>query len=324
MSGRSRSGPPDRALAPAAAWQVALALVAVYVVWGSTYLAIRIVVGELPPLLSASARFLFAGFILYVATIRTGDTAGDRPGRLEWRDAAIIGGFLLTGGNGLVSIGEVTIPSGITALLVATMPLWVAILGRFAFGIRLGGPALAGIAVGFVGVAILVWPESGAASLDPLGLACVLGAPLLWAVGSLYTRRAHLVRRPLVGTAMQMLCGGALLGVVAVILGEPARLDLARVTPDALIALAYLIGVGSLVGYTAFAWLLRVAPISLVSTYAYVNPVVAVLLGALVRAEPIGPRTLLAGAVIVSAVAIIVWARGREEEGHPAEIAETT
>jgi drug/metabolite transporter (DMT)-like permease len=146
---------------------------------------------------------------------------------------------------------------------------------------------------------------------------------VLWSLGSLYSRRAHHVSHPLLATAMQMLCGGLLLGVVAVALGEPFRFSLDALTPRALVAFVYLIAIGSLVGYTAYAWLLRVAPISLVSTYAYVNPVVAVFLGWLIEGERIEPRTVVAGAVIVVAVAIIVWARGREEAEHPEEVAET-
>ncbi len=314
----------DRALAPATGRQVVLALLALYLVWGSTYLGIRIVVGEIPPFLSAAVRFTLAGAILYALTFRSSRGTGGHPTRLEWRDAAIIGGCLLVGGNGLLSLAEVTVPSGIAALLVATVPLWIAVLGRFVFGVRLTGLTFGGIVLGFAGVALLVWPSGGVASFDPFGIACVLISPILWSIGSLYSRRAHLVRSPLAATAMHMLCGGAMLGLVGILLGEPARFDVAHVTPDAVVALVYLVAVGSLVGYTAYAWLLRVAPISLVATYAYVNPIVAVILGALVLAEPIEHRTLAAGAVIVVAVAIIVWARRREEAEHPEEIAETT
>ncbi len=297
--------------------QVAIALGVLYVVWGSTYLAIRVVVGTIPPFGSASVRFLIAGAILYLVAGRDAGGRLVRPGLAEWRDAAIIGGFLLVGGNGLVSLGETTVPSGIAALLIATMPIWVAILGRFLFASRLSRLTVFGIALGFVGVAILVWPTGDIGRIDPTGTAIVLCSPILWSIGSLYSRRARHPERPLVGVAMQMLLGGILLGLVAILTGEPGRLQPALVSTDSLVALGYLVVIGSLVGYTAYGWLLRVAPLSLIATYAYVNPIVAVLLGWAVLREPISPRTLVAGAVIVLAVAVIVWARGREPGAAP-------
>ena len=302
-----------------------MALLALYLVWGSTYLAIRVAVETIPPLTQSAVRFLIAGTILYLATIRTGDAAGDRPGRAEWRDAAIIGGLLLAGGNGLVSVGEQTIPSGIAALVIATLPLWVAILGRVFFGVLLTRTILAGTVIGFAGVAVLVGPAGGARNLDPFGVAVLLLSPVLWATGSLYSRTARVPRRPLVGTAMQMLAGSIVLFVLAVATGDVLRVDAAEISPASLAAVAYLVLVGSLVGYTAYVWLLRVAPISLVATYAFVNPVVAVILGWLILAEPLEPRTVVAGAIIVVAVAVIVRARGGEsrravpvDDGEPA------
>jgi drug/metabolite transporter (DMT)-like permease len=305
----SRAAP---ALTPASPVRVAIALVTVYLVWGSTYLAIRIVVESIPPLTGSAVRFLIAGSLLYAASIRTGDAAGDRPGRLEWRDAAIIGGLLLAGGNGLLAIGEQTVPSGIAALIIATLPLWVAILGRAFFGVVLTRTIVVGTIIGFAGVAVLVWPTGGSGGLDPFGVAVVLLSPVFWATGSLFSRNAHVPRRPLVGTAMQMLAGSAILFLLALVTGDLFRVHAAEITPASLAAVAYLILVGSLVGYTAYVWLLRVAPISLVATYAFVNPVIAVLLGWLVLAEPLAPRTLAAGAIIVVAVAVIVRARGGE------------
>lgn len=304
--------------------QVALALAALYVVWGSTYLAIRVAVGTIPPFTQGSIRFLIAGTILSVATSRR--RAGEpRPGRREWRDAAIVGGFLLLGGNGLVGLGETTVASGIAALLIATLPLWVAILGRLFFGLRISRSTLVGIGLGFAGVGALVWPTGGSAPVDLVGVAILLGSPILWAIGSLYSARAHLPARPLVGVGMQMLCGGAMLGVVAIVTGEVSRFRPAAVTPESVAALAYLVAVGSLIGFTAYAWLLRVAPLPLVATYAYVNPIVAVGLGALVLGEPVTPRTVLAGVIIIVAVAIIVWTRGREAvPPRPEEVVEAT
>jgi drug/metabolite transporter (DMT)-like permease len=311
------------ALAPASPVRIAVALVTLYIVWGSTYLAIRIAVESIPPLTQSAVRFLIAGAILYAATIRTGDASGDRPGRREWRDAAIIGGLLLAGGNGLVSIGEQTVPSGIAALIIATLPMWVAILGRLFFGVILTRTIVAGTVIGFAGVAVLVGPVGGSGGLDPFGVAVVLLSPVFWATGSLYTRTARVPRRPLVGTAMQMLAGSAVLFVLALVTGDIFRVHLAEVTTASLTAVGYLIVIGSLVGYTAYVWLLRVAPISLVSTYAFVNPVIAVLLGAIVLGEPLEPRTVAAGAIIVVAVAVIVRARaGESRRAVPDEIGE--
>lgn len=310
-------------LPPASPLRIAIALGALYVVWGSTYLAIRVLVETIPPLTGSAVRFLIAGSLLYAVTIRSGDASSDRPGRLEWRDAAIIGGLLLAGGNGLLAIGEQTVPSGIAALIIATLPLWVAILGRVFFGIVLTRTILVGIVIGVVGVAVLVWPTGGSGGLDPFGVMVVLLSPVFWATGSLFSRTAHHPRRPLVGTAMQMLAGSAVLFVLAVITGDVFRLRPAEITPASLAAIAYLILVGSLVGYTAYVWLLRVAPISLVATYAFVNPVVAVLLGWLILAEPLEPRTVAAGAIIVVAVAVIVRARGGESRrAVPEEVGE--
>jgi len=305
----SRAAP---VLAPASPVRVALALVTLYLVWGSTYLAIRIAVESIPPLTQSAVRFLIAGSLLYAVTFRSGDAAADRPGRLEWRDAAIIGGLLLAGGNGLLAVGEQTVPSGIAALIIATLPIWVAILGRVFFGVVLTRTIVVGTVIGFAGVAVLVWPAGGSGGFDPFGVAVILLSPVFWATGSLFSRIAHVPKRPLVGTAMQMLAGSAVLFVLAAATGELFRVRFAEITPASLAAVVYLIVVGSLVGYTTYVWLLRVAPISMVATYAYVNPVIAVLLGWLVLAEPLEPRTLLAGAIIVVAVAVIVRARGGE------------
>ena len=311
------------ALAPASPVRVAIALLTLYVVWGSTYLAIRILVESIPPLTGSAVRFLIAGSLLYAATIRRGDAAGDRPGRREWRDAAIIGGLLLAGGNGLLAVGEQTVPSGIAALIVATLPLWVAILGRAFFGVVLTRTIVAGTVIGFAGVAVLVWPSGGSVGLDPFGVAMVLLSPVFWATGSLFSRTARHPKRPLVGTAMQMLAGSAILFVLATVTGDLFRVRAGEITTASLAAVAYLVLVGSLVGYTAYVWLLRVAPISTVATYAYVNPVIAVLLGWLVLAEPLDPRTVLAGAIIVVAVAVIVRARrGESQVTVPEEVGE--
>jgi drug/metabolite transporter (DMT)-like permease len=299
--------PPERG----AIW---LGLLILYVVWGSTYLGIAIAVETIPPFLMAAVRFAIAGTVLMTWSIVRAGRSFVPPTRRQWRDTIIVGALLLGGGMGMVAFGEQTIPSGIAALLIAMMPVWVAIFGRAFLGERLPRIAGVGIVVGFVGVAVLVGPtilgQTGA--LDPLGLAAIIVSPIAWSLGSLYaSHRAVLPSQPLVATGAQMLAGGAVLAVMAGVTGEFGRFDAAAVSSDSIIAVAYLTVIGSLLAFTAYGWLLRVAPLPLIATYAYVNPVVAVILGALFRNEPIDARTLVAGAIIVGAVALIVTARGR-------------
>jgi drug/metabolite transporter (DMT)-like permease len=284
-----------------------------YVVWGSTYLGIRIAVETLPPFILAAARFGLAGLvILAVALVR-------RRGRLpfptwrEWRDMTIIGAALMVGGMGLVALGSQTVPSGITALLIAMMPLWVAVLGRIFFGERLPPIAMAGVALGLVGVGILVGPSSSAAeSFNPGGILVLLLSPFSWACGSLYSaHKARLPKDPLVATGGQMLAGAAILVTIAALKGEFVGFRPEAASAESIAAFLYLTFVGSLIAFTAYVWLLKVAPLPLISTYAYVNPVVAVILGAIVLREPITPRTLVAGTVIIFAVALIITARSR-------------
>ena len=294
--------------------QVWLGLLVLYFVWGSTYLGIAYAVETIPPFLMAAIRFALAGLVLLTWSIVRSRGEFVPPSRREWRDSAIVGAMLLGGGMGLVAWGEQTIPSGIAALIIALMPVWVAVLGRVFLGERLPGIAIAGIVIGFVGVGILVGPtiagESGA--LNPLGLLALLISPISWSAGSLFaSHRATLPKQPLVATGLQMVTGAAVLLVFALLTGEPARFDPAAVSRDSLVALAYLTIIGSLLAFTVYGWLLRVAPLPFIATYAYVNPVVAVILGTVVREEPLDPRTLVAGAVIVGAVALIVTARSR-------------
>jgi drug/metabolite transporter (DMT)-like permease len=289
-------------------------LAILYGVWGSTYLAIAVAVDTLPPFLMAAARFGLAGLALlaWVAIRRRENLT--RPSRRQLLDSTVIGALLLGGGMGLVAWGEQTIPSGITAVVVAMMPVWVAIFGGAFFGDRLPRIAGLGIVVGFVGVAILVGPTALGApeALDAAGVLAILVAPIAWSIGSLYaSHRARLPGDPLVATGMQMVAGSLVLALMAVATREPARFEPARVSIESLAAFLYLTVIGSVLAFTTFGWMLRVAPLPLVATYAYVNPVIAVILGALILAEPIEPRMLLAGAIIVGAVALIVTARGR-------------
>jgi drug/metabolite transporter (DMT)-like permease len=289
-------------------------LAILYGVWGSTYLAIAVAVDTLPPFLMAAARFGLAGLALRAwVAIRRRDNL-TRPRRRQLLDSTVVGALLLGGGMGLVAWGEQTIPSGITAVVVAMMPVWVAIFGGAFFSDRLPRIAGLGIVVGFVGVAILVGPTALGApeALDAAGVLAILVAPIAWSLGSLYaSHRARLPGDPLVATGMKMVAGSLVLAFMAVATGEPGRFEPARVSIESFAAFLYLTVIGSVLAFTTFGWMLRVAPLPLVATYAYVNPVIAVILGALILAEPIEPRMLLAGAIIVGAVALIVTARGR-------------
>jgi drug/metabolite transporter (DMT)-like permease len=289
-------------------------MLVLYTVWGSTYLAIAIAVETFPPFIMAAVRFGLAGIILLTWSMARDRRSFQWPTRREWRDSAIVGALLLGGGMGLVAWGEQTIPSGIAALIIATMPVWIAVLGGIFLGERLPRLAVAGILIGFAGVAILVGPSAlgGAGAMDPAGIAAILLSPIAWATGSLFaSHRASLPRKPLVATGAQMVTGGVVLAVMGLLSGEWQTFDPAAISRDSFLAFVYLTIAGSLVAYTTYSWLLGVAPLPLVSTYAYVNPIVAVILGGLILQEPIDARTVVAGAVIVVAVALIVTARGR-------------
>src|SRR3989454_6408805 len=277
---------------------------------GPPALGIRFASDPIPPLLMGSLRFLVAGGVLYVVAARSGGVARDRVGATQWLAALLIGAALLLGGNGGVILAEQYAPTGVVALLVATAPLWMAIIDRVIFGRRLPPLVIVGLVVGFGGVAFLIGsPGSGHVRL--IGAALALAAPICWASGSVFTRHVKLPLRPLMAAAMEMLWAGVLFGIASVVTGEPGRLHIQNVSTTSLLALLYLIVFGSLVGFSAYVWLLRSAPLSLVSTYAYVNPVVAVILGAAFLGEALSPRTLIAGGIILAAVALIVVARNR-------------
>lgn len=291
---------------------VALAFLAVYLVWGSTYLAITFVVQTIPPFLMAGARFLVSGALLYGFCRWRG---APRPTAVQWRSAAIVGTLLLLGGNGLVVWAQQWVPSGLAALLVASVPLHMATLSWILEpGVRPRARGIGGLVLGVVGVAILVEPGSGATAVRPvfIGSLAVLLASLFWAIGSLYSRRADLPESLLLGTAMEMLGGGVALAVTAVFAGDLGRLDLATISARSWWSLAYLVGFGSFLGFTAYAWLLQVSTPAKVGTYAFVNPMVAVFLGWWLGAEAVGPRTLLAAGIIVGAVALITSERARK------------
>jgi drug/metabolite transporter (DMT)-like permease len=288
--------------------RVVLAFLAVYLIWGSTYLAIRFAIETIPPLLMAAARNLLAGGALYLWAHHRGAV---RPTALHWRAAAIVGGLLLLGGNGAVVWAEQHVPSGLTALLVAMVPVWMVLLNWWhQGGTHPGARVFIGLALGFAGMAVLVGPEHlmGADHVDHLGAAVLALGTLSWAIGSLYSRTAPLPPSPLLATAMEMLCGGGMLALAGTGRGEWAAVDLGAVSLRSSLSFAYLVVFGSLVAFTAYVWLLRVTSPARVSTYAFVNPVVAVLLGWALAGEPLAARTMLATVVIVAAVAFITWA----------------
>ena len=292
--------------APAAKGALILAFATLYLVWGSTYLGIRIAVETLPPFLMASLRFAVAGGLL-LAYLRL--TRGPLHITLrQLRDNTLIGGCLLLGGNGLVSWAELTIPSGIAAMIIGSQPLLM-VLTEWAWpgGSRPGPLTAVGLLLGFAGVAWLVAPwESAQAGSYPLaGVLAILAACVSWAFGSIYGRNAREPATPFVSSALQMLAGSLLLGLVAAVRGEWSSWDPATASAHSWWALVYLTFVGSLIGFSTFAWLMKHSTPARVSTYAYVNPVVAIFLGWYVLNEPIGARTLAASGVILVAVLLI-------------------
>ncbi len=295
--------------------KVIAALGIVYVVWGSTYFAIAVADRTLPPLLMLAVRFGLAGALLYGWSAWRGDLRRTRPGRREWTSAAIVGGLLLFVDTGGIAWAEQRVASGLTALLVATVPLFTALLDRTFFGVRLSLGALSGIAAGLLGVVLLVGQS---AHVDPVGAAVILGAALAWAAGSAYARVAPLPEAPFLSASMQMLCAAAFLAVTGAAMGELGGVHPAAISAGSLAAFAYLVVFGSIVAFTAYGWLLRSGASSvLVSTYAYVNPAVAVLLGWAFAGEAIGGRELAAGAVILASVAMLVLARERHLDAEP-------
>ena len=294
-------------------------MLVLYVVWGSTYVAIRFAVESLPPFLMASTRFLLAGTILYTWRRARGDAA---PAGIEWRSAAIIGSLLLVGGNGGVSWAEQRIPSGVASLLVGAVPLWMALLDAVRPGAqRPDWRVIVGVLVGFAGVVVLIRPAespAGAENVDMAGVVAVLLGTLLWSVGSLYGRHAPLPQSPLLATGMQMLAGGVGLLVLGTLSGEWGRLNLEAVSARSLWGLLYLIIFGALVAFSAYTWLLRVAPTPLVSTHAYVNPLVAVFLGHFLAGESLTLRILIAATVIVGSVVLITSTRTPAPESKAA------
>jgi len=283
-----------------------IALSAVYVAWGSTYLAIRFAVETIPPFFMAGTRFFLAALILFTWRIAAGDPW---PRPAQWRSAIIVGCLLLVGGNGLVSWAEQTVPSGVAALTVASVPIWMALLDAIRpAGKRPVSGVIIGVVAGFGGIVLLVGDRghfTGPDSTQLIGIGALLLASLLWAAGSVYSHVADMPTSAILGTAVQMLAGAVGLFIVSFLSGEWSRVDPLAISPRSALSLLYLVFVGSLIGFASYAWLLRNAPLSLVSTYAYVNPAVALVLGALAGGERLSARTLFAAAIIICSVILI-------------------
>ena len=293
------AAPSEQRASSLAIWS---ALSAVYLIWGSTYLAIRFTVETTPPFLSAAARFIISGGFLYLWRRLAGDP---RPTSEQWRNASIIGIFLLVGGNGGVVWAAQYIPSSLAALLVATVPLWMILFDALRHGDKPGRTAFGGILIGFCGAVLLVrWTGNQASAAHLNGAVAVLAASCLWAIGSIYGKTAKLPASPLVTTGVEMLVGGGVLVLVAFVFGEFAAFDPSAVSPRSAAAWIYLTVIGP-AAFVSYAWLLRVAPIPLVATYSYVNPLVALLLGYFLGNEILTPRILLAATLIIGSVVLV-------------------
>lgn len=289
----------------APSWMVWAALWTVYIVWGSTYLAIRVTVETLPPFLTGGVRFMIAGSLMYLFLLIRRGRSAMRVTFSQVRAAALVGALLLMGGNGLVMVAEKDVPSGLASLIIASTPLWV-VLYRFLARERISPGTLIGVGVGFIGVAVLVLPGDRPDGASLAGIFLLLIASASWGNGSFLSSRIDMPPDPIVSTAYQMLLGGAISAMVGLVLGEASGLEVDRFSTSSLLALAYLIVIGSLVAFTAYVWVLQHAPVSKVATYAYVNPVIAIFLGWLILSEEITPSIFIGAAIIVASVAFIV------------------
>jgi drug/metabolite transporter (DMT)-like permease len=281
-----------------------LALITVWIFWGSTYLGIAVAVETIPPLLMAGLRFLIAGTVMFAIVGPRHARGAERPTMRQLRSTLIIAVLLLVGGNGLLSVGETSVDSGLAALIVATVPVWMVLINAAVTRTRITATMVLALALGTAGVGVLVGGPG--AHVDAGGAVVVLIGSLSWAVGSVYARGAALPSHPLVVASLQMIAGGLVLIVVAGLAGEFGRLDLGAVSASSIAGFLWLVVAGSMIAFTAYGYANATLPNDTVATYAYVNPVVAVVLGALLAQEPLTPNLLLGGAVIVSAVVLIV------------------
>jgi drug/metabolite transporter (DMT)-like permease len=306
------SAPPLSAEAPhASRWQLIVGFLIIYVVWGSTYLAIHWGVTTIPPFMMGAVRFLLAGSGMY-AFMRWRGAA--KPTAAEWRASAVVGTLLLFVGNGAVSWASQRVSSGLTSLLVATVPLWLVLCEMYQ-GKKPRLIQLFGVAIGLVGVGLLVLPADGARSaVDPMGAVVLALGSLSWTIGSLYSRTAHQAKPASMAIAMQMLVGGTLLSIMSLTLGEWHRVTAHSVSLQSVLSLLYLITFGSLIGFSTYMWLLKVASPTAVGTYAYINPLVAVLLGVLIGGERPPRLAWVAMTVIVGGVALVSLVDARQKK----------
>ena len=283
-----------------------LALLSLYIVWGSTYLAIRFAVETIPPFLSAGMRFLVSGAILFIWRWAAGDAL---PTKRQWRSTTIIGILLLLGGNGLLSFAEKQVPSSVAALIIGSVPMWLVMIEALRpAGVKPNWLTILGLLIGFGGIFLLVGPAELTGdehSLNPLGIGTLLLAAFLWSVGSIYSRSADLPPSSLMATGAEMLAGSVVIFAFSGLVGEWNGFDFTAVSTRSWLGLLYLITFGSLIGFVSYIWLLKNAPVSLVATYAYVNPLVAVFLGSWLADEIVNTRILVAGLVIVGSVVLI-------------------
>jgi drug/metabolite transporter (DMT)-like permease len=284
-------------------WKIVIAFFCVYVFWGMTYLAMRVAVVEIPPHLMAGSRFVLAGSLLYIWTRYRGAA---RPTLKQWWTATVIGAFLLLGGNASVAWAEQRIPSGLAAVLIGVVPIWMVGIEWARSGSRPAKRVIGGLMLGVIGVGLLVSPQAGSRSeVDLLGAAIVVLASASWAWGSVFSKSAPLPSSPFLATSMEMLSGGIIILAVAAVAGQFHDFHPAAISGPAAAAWLFLVVFGSLIAFTAYIWLLRVTSIAKVGTYAYVNPIVAVLLGWAVLGEPVTLRTIIATLVILLGVALV-------------------
>lgn len=300
---------------PARRLHIIIAFASIYSIWGSTYLAIRFAVQTIPPFIMLGARFIVSGTILFIWS-RMRDCPN--PTRRQWRNAAIAGAFLLVGGNGAVGWAEQTMPSGMTALLVSVLPFWLVLIDWA----RPGGRAprvmvVAGLALGIVGIFVLVNPldHSNSAEVNKLGAGVLMVGSLSWAIGSFFSRDADLPASGFMRTAVEMIAGGLLLLACGVLAGEMRSFDIYRVSRASTLGLLYLTTFGSLLGFTAYIWLFDKVSPALAGTYAFVNPVVAIILGWMFAGERLSVRTAVAAAIVIGAVALITTSGAAPREG---------
>jgi drug/metabolite transporter (DMT)-like permease len=300
--------------------RILLAFAAVYVIWGSTYLGIKISIETIPPFLMASLRFLIAGVLLYgVARWR----GAERPTLRHWRNTALVGSLLFLAGNGALTWSELHVPSGLAALLLSIIPLWMVLLHHLELRLRLGRQLIVGLVLGVAGIGLLVGPQEllGGGRVLPAGAGALVAGSICWAIGSLHSRRASMPKSALLTAAMEMITGSVGLFLLALASGEAHGFSLAAVSTRSILAVAYLVGFGSLLGFTSYTWLLGVTSPARVATYAYVNPIIAIFIGWALGGESLTARVIVATAVIVSAVALIITHQARSGTAKaPAEL----